>query len=713
MFKDDQHHALSLFGSLLLLGSLCLLPVERARADLLDEAQQAIYQNDWQSTLEAVDDYLSSANPERLTEAELLKIKALWVSKTATGYEQMLTLCNQLLARADLTPAMRMETMLYLGRHQGLVQHDIPQAIETMQQALSLSEQVNVSSIRLIKRELHETLTHALISQSRLHEAEQHLNLALSLIQADDDPANVSYLFLTQAQVLRQQMRFAEAVKPLKHALSLLPPGQHLKREAQIHRRLGENYLSLKRYSDAIQHLRLAAEIYVEKEDKALLINALKNLGDAYFSSGDNDTAFVHYLNALELVQQVPNTSPEATFSLYRRIADVYYRQGDYNSSLAYLEKIRTPEHHTIQKWERVQSSISRAKTELALQHPQVAIEYAEYAATLANQADSPGLLIAAQENLASIYQQTGSTEKALNALKRVLAKKEELTSINVEHQLAKVASHESLHLERELAGKSAEIRTLEKTIATRELVVQGMAVLLLLLLWFLYFRLRRDWKQRRQVAESRRYMYSRHLTRLANARACDQFLQQQLGRTLSAKRAPIPATNTPTQFLAAIETRAIQDHYQHKGFNAGTAFEQQLGKVAQQLFAHWQLFQYSDSLFILSIESAESGPACAGEIKQRLHDLFEQLGVSYGYRIGVIPVPLLCKVPTAVEGTNLLEALLVTTSIAPENGWTYIEARMSMPATLLLKQVRDGLMVGIEKGFIRVMNSTDTNYTL
>lgn len=112
--------------------------------------------------------------------------------------------------------------------------------------------------------------------------------------------------------------------------------------DSNVYGNLGNGYLAINNYSEAIKWTEKAIEVLEKKNDNRGLLSWLTNIGIAYYDIGDDKKAITYFERALESISE--DKVDQNKLILLDYIAKSYYREGKFKSAaekFSELDKLR------------------------------------------------------------------------------------------------------------------------------------------------------------------------------------------------------------------------------------------------------------------------------------------------------------------------------------------------------------------------------------
>ncbi len=169
--------------------------------------------------------------------------------------------------------------------------------------------------------------------------AQKYYSQAMAIAAANEDFEKYTYLVILSAKVLKEEKKYAEAVRLLKNTFSNF---NFLSKEtvADVYNQLGGIYTQAKEKSLAFENYQKL--INFAAKDSILNIKyssrAYHNLGHLHFQLGEYENAVKYYNKAVILKELYPS-SPESLFRTYKDLAESYVLSRNYDSAEIYVNK--------------------------------------------------------------------------------------------------------------------------------------------------------------------------------------------------------------------------------------------------------------------------------------------------------------------------------------------------------------------------------------
>ncbi|EWM12921.1 tetratricopeptide repeat protein [Kutzneria sp. 744] len=191
------------------------------------------------------------------------------------------------------------------------------------------------------------------------------------------------------------------------------------KHEARAESHLGTVYNQLRRYSEALRHLRRALALAHSAHDHETQSNALCNIGVTHELLGNYQEALEHLNQAVALARDTGGTVPECRAE--NQLGRLYLRLRRYDDALPHFERAlvcaRQAAHRTLES--RIQTNIATAY--IAIGRHVEADEHLRRAVVLARETGSRESSIRAAAQRGILYAVTGRHDDASHYLDRAL----------------------------------------------------------------------------------------------------------------------------------------------------------------------------------------------------------------------------------------------------------------------------------------------------
>lgn len=208
-------------------------------------------------------------------------------------------------------------------------------------------------------------------------------------------------------------------------------------------KQLSRFYRKDERFNLAIDYATQAIKYYKNAPDKKnLLAGAYNNLAVTYEASGDLNTALVHYLNAVKLVEDNPQNYFLAIAT--HNIGLILKQQNELDKSLKYLKKANQYFTNIGHNYFLMSNELGIANTLIDLNRFPEAIDFAEKALKTATQQSQIDMQAEALKYLSNAYQKTQQLEKSVNAFTELTAiKNQQIEKLSLKNKNTKVGSNE------------------------------------------------------------------------------------------------------------------------------------------------------------------------------------------------------------------------------------------------------------------------------
>ena len=188
--------------------------------------------------------------------------------------------------------------------------------------------------------QLSHTLARHLLTRARYFDALTLHTHALHATRGINDRAGESYALAGLGEVYLRMGRFEQAVEHDRQALAIARGVGNRGGEGHVLSSLGEVYLLLGRYEQAVEHDRQALAIARGVGDRGGEGRALSGLGQVYVLGGRYELALEHQQQALTVAREVGDRAGER--SALVGLGGTYRLVGAYELALEYLQQALT-----------------------------------------------------------------------------------------------------------------------------------------------------------------------------------------------------------------------------------------------------------------------------------------------------------------------------------------------------------------------------------
>ena len=133
-----------------------------------------------------------------------------------------------------------------------------------------------------------------------------------------------------------EKKELPKAIELYLKSLELMPEGKDSIFRAMVYSHLGDCYNEQDLYSTARKMYKKGYALYIER-DSTRACYILNDLGDAFFSDYQIDSALIYYQQALDIASVLQHTN--LLFTIYNDIAAIYNEQGRYAESEVCISK--------------------------------------------------------------------------------------------------------------------------------------------------------------------------------------------------------------------------------------------------------------------------------------------------------------------------------------------------------------------------------------
>ncbi|MCG3758877.1 tetratricopeptide repeat protein [Vibrio cincinnatiensis] len=475
-------------------------------------------------------------------------------------------------------------------------------------------------------------------------------------------------------------------------------------------------------FDKALIHLSQAAEFYGNYEKSPILAAVLKRMGDVYFQQGKYNLALVHYFNAIDHENGDINIS--SVIDVRLNLAATYLQLYNYPLAEQYLvlaeERLQS---HPIPKLQG-QAALLNAGLAYSQKESQRVIQFAQEALQIAQSLYDLTIEEQAYRLLSLGYEQKGRYANALENIKQSNA----ITQIR-QNKLNQI-SEDAFRRQKEFAEQALHLVGQEKALlATQQEYnkFQKIAFSLFVTSVILFlFLMRRGYiiqRQQDEIDELNNNLFTHSRSRLPNLRMLNTKLLSSLQRSShnyeqwhigELIHEPL---NDRLRFVM-IDLPFLRNMYLQHGYSAGVEMEHAFGAFLKaNITDPSRLYHFSDAnlLYIEPNTDRERPPEVLFNKIQTWVDQFQpERRLNRTIRVGIADYPFLPRAYTAINDKELLDILLMATSVARElslkdktSHWIYFKAIDNAPAaSFASNNIRKCCQQAISQGLIKVHSS-------
>ena len=225
--------------------------------------------------------------------------------------------------------------------------HTPSQKAMMLQRADSLMEEHPDSSLTILEKiTAPEKLSQGdyalwclLITQARdknyiTHTSDSLINIAVNYFSKKGDPSRMAQSYYVQGRVENDLESYEKALTAYLNARRYVQQTNHDRLNARINNHLGTLYLNQGFYLKSKICYEQALSSFVKGNDTTGTVNALRNIGDSFYSLGQNDSA-LFYLNKAYLLANEGNVNSQKAY-VFAYLGNVYEALGDFQRALYY-----------------------------------------------------------------------------------------------------------------------------------------------------------------------------------------------------------------------------------------------------------------------------------------------------------------------------------------------------------------------------------------
>lgn len=495
---------------------------------------------------------------------------------------------------------------------------------------------------------------------------------------------------------------------------------------ATVNRLLAQLFYDRQVLDKALDHLSQAADFYGDYEQSPILASVLKTMGDIYYQQGKYNLALVHYFNVLDHEQNPP--APAEIADIRLDLASTYMQLYNFPLVEQYLTQAEVLLHHLSAP--ELQAKVWLLKAGLAY-HQRIehqVVTNANHALQLALQIHDVELEKQAYQMLALGYEQEQHYDQALNSLQRftqlnaLQQKKLNQISEDAFRQQKEFVEH-TLHL----AGQQAELTQTRAQFHQFQNIAFGLFLLSLLLLIMVLRRGYINQRQKNELQTLNKALFTHSRSELRNLRMLSARLPQALhasSHTFERWRVgdliqePL---NDRLKFVM-IDLPFLRNIYLHHGYSEGLKLEQAFGQFLRSTIHNpARIYHFSDThlLYIESASEADQAPETLfDKVQQWIEDFEPTRELDRTIRVGISDYPFLPRAYTAINDKELLDILLLATSLARSlhhkthtSQWVYLKAIEYAPAaSFATDDIRAACKQAINQGLIKVLSSSHSD---
>jgi serine phosphatase RsbU (regulator of sigma subunit)/Tfp pilus assembly protein PilF len=340
-------------------------------------------------------------------------------------------------------------------------------------------------------------------SDSSLFCAEQGLIYARKI--EDDDLISNSLNAI--GNVYNNQGKFGEALDVFVEALSYAQKINDNRRMARINNNIGIVYYYQQDMSKALDYFQKTANILITEGDTMGAIYAFNNIGGIYLQLKQNEESMAYFQRGYKLTLEVGDDASSAI--LLTGIASVHAVEKEYQQALEEFHEALEMKRRGTNIGTIVHSLLALGDVYDSTGQDNMAIFYFEEMADLSLKAGMINMEKNAYQRLALCYENVGNDSKSLIFLKKYNVIRDSLESIANIEAIAEVQSkYDNVQHQKkiEILEKNSQLRHAEmKRKEAWNMILIGGAVIILILAFLIYGRLRTSRQQNRIIREQKK----------------------------------------------------------------------------------------------------------------------------------------------------------------------------------------------------------------
>ncbi len=534
------------------------------------------------------------------------------------------------------------------------------------------------------------------------------------------------------------------------------------KTQINYHLEVGQHYLNHSNYNLALSELLIAYWSAVETNSSAQLAKANTLLARLFENRHVYDQALVYLSQAADFYDNYDNSPVLA--SILNQMGNIYYRQGRYNLALVHFLNILDHEKKDQNLAKYIDVRINLAATYIQLYNYPVAEDYLEIATSLLkntsfsflkakeklqqarldfhqklfdkSQSEINNALLFAKKTsdkqteldsyqlLSQIYTHKQDYENALKFEKKYNElNKAQQTTLNQISEDAFNQQKEFVEQTLHLVGQEKKLQQKESDYSKLKSVTY---TLLAITFFFFLLAIKRGITIRNKNTEINlinEHLFTHSRSELSNLRMLSVNLPSSLRQSSRTYEQwhigelihePL---NDRLRF-AMIDIPFLRNMYLEYGFTAGMELEHDFGLyLKSKLKKNTRLFHFTDAnlLYIENNLDRDTPPQeLFDKIKQWIDDFQPSRPLNRVIRIGIADYPFLPKAYTSINDKELLDILLMATSVSRElsiqdktSHWVYLKAIDNAPAASFASDnIRNSCKQAIHQGLIKVHSS-------
>lgn len=451
---------------------------------------------------------------------------------------------------------------------------------------------------------------------------------------------------------------------------------------------LSRYYRKNERFNLAIDYAIQAVKFYKNTpNENNLLAGAYNNLAVTYEASGNLNTALVHYLNTIKLVEDNPQNYFLALAT--HNIGLIFKQKNKLDKALEYLKKANLYFTNIGHRYFLISNELGITDTLIELKRFDEAIEFAEKALKSAISLSKTEMQAEALEYLSNAYQKTQQFEKSNEAFNElILIKNQEIETLSLKSVSKKIESN-NLDLHAKVSDAKNKINEQSLLITHKEQSLLIIEICLLLAIFSLGVVSYLLIKSKKKNSSLTSFINTNQTTQLSTLHD-DNFLFKVVSNQLLKNK-----------YIITIQLPILNSLLDFMGLEQSNKLSLSITKDIQ-LFLKEPLYQISEDTFIFSMTPNE---------ETNIESFFSSLVSYYTSLIPEALLPLHNDNPillggmnphpeqsliNLIQAKNIIDLSLAALSVVsanqsdtPTNNWLIFSEKGEQPTTLFTISTR------------------------
>ncbi|MCE0493045.1 tetratricopeptide repeat protein [Vibrio salinus] len=475
-------------------------------------------------------------------------------------------------------------------------------------------------------------------------------------------------------------------------------------------------------YNQALIYLSQAADFYDNYDHSLILATILNQMGNIYYRQGKFNLALVHYLNVLDHQTLEHNLSQFIEVRI--NLAATYIQLYNYPVAEDYLDIATSLLKKTSFTKLKAKEKLLQARLNFRQKFYKKSLTEVNKSLIFAKKSADKQTELESYQLLSAIYNQRKDYKNALSYEKKYnRLNKAQQTTLNQLSEDAFNQQKEFVEQTLHLVGQEKRLKQKEEDYRKLKSITYALCAILFV---FFILSIKRGItirQKNKEIDQINEHLFTHSRSQLSNLRMLSvnlpssmrqssrNYEQWHIGELIHE---PL---NDRLRF-AMIDIPFLRNMYLEYGFTAGMELEHAFGQyLKSKLKNNTRLFHFTDAnlLYVENNLDRDTPPQdLFNKIKQWVDEFQPSRPLNRIIRIGIADYPFLPKAYTSINDKELLDILLMATSVSRElsiqdktSHWVYLKAIDNAPAASFASDnIRRSCKQAIHQGLIKVHSS-------